>query len=353
MKKGEIMKKLLAALALLMVVSGSAMAKSDAMLDVLPLLLSSSEQQNRVWVGTFQLAWNDLMDGIVKGPVIFEGDKSKLAKQLNKQKFKADMLSEDSYYKTYGEISPELKETIEKAIKEKFNETSDVLNGIDWTPGPNKFLVYAMLKKDFKFLTAFDKLKPAKFGRKFAKVQYFGIDENSDKILDDMVHVMFYNSSKDFAVMIDTEGADKLYLYRTNDNKAFDRLYSDMFMKRTQYEGERDFMSKDELKVPDISLYAMKSFNELCNKRIKGTDLILDQALETVDFKMNNEGVKLKSEAVIATKMSMPIMPESVKPRKFYFDDTFVMFLQESGKTKPYFALRVQDVSLINKTGKK
>ena len=90
-----------------------------------------------------------------------------------------------------------------------------------------------------KFLTAFDKLKPAKFGRKFAKVQYFGIDENSDKILDDMVHVMFYNSSKDFAVMIDTEGADKLYLYRTNDNKAFDRLYSDMFMKRTQYEGER------------------------------------------------------------------------------------------------------------------
>lgn len=347
------MKKLLAVIALLMLVSGSAIAKSNAMLDVLPLLSSSSEQQNRVWVGTFQLAWNDLMDGIVKGPVVFEGDKSKLAKQLNKQKFKADMLSESSYYKTYGETSPELKATIETAIKEKFNETSDILDGIDWTPGPGKYLVYAMLKKDFKFITAFDKLKPAKFGRKFAKVQYFGIDEKSDKILDDMVHVLFYNSSKDFAVMIDTDGPDKLYLYRTNDNKAFDRLYSDMFMKRTQYEGERDFMSKDELMVPDISLYAMKSFNELCGKRIKGTDILIGQAMETVDFKMNNEGVKLKSEAAIATKMSMPIMPESLKPRKFYFDDTFVMFLQESGKTKPYFALRVQDVSLINKTGRK
>lgn len=193
------MKKLLAVIALLMLVSGSAIAKSNAMLDVLPLLSSSSEQQNRVWVGTFQLAWNDLMDGIVKGPVVFEGDKSKLAKQLNKQKFKADMLSEDSYYKTYGEISPELKSTIETAIKEKFNETSDILDGIDWTPGAGKYLVYAMLKKDFKFITAFDKLKPAKFGHKFAKVQYFGIDEKSDKILDDMVHVLFYNSSKDFA----------------------------------------------------------------------------------------------------------------------------------------------------------
>ncbi len=347
------MKKLLAVIAFLMLVSGSAIAKSNAMLDVLPLLSSSSEQQNRVWVGTFQLAWNDLMDGIVKGPVVFEGDKSKLAKQLNKQKFKADMLSEDSYYKTYGEISPELKSTIETAIKEKFNETSDILDGIDWTPGAGKYLVYAMLKKDFKFITAFDKLKPAKFGHKFAKVQYFGIDEKSDKILDDMVHVLFYNSSKDFAVMIDTDGPDKLYLYRTNDNKAFDRLYSDMFMKRTQYEGEVDFMSKDELMVPDISLYAMKSFNELCGRKIKGTDILIGQAMETVDFKMNNEGVKLKSEAAIATKMSMPIMPESLKPRKFYFDDTFVMFLQESGKTKPYFALRVQDVSLINKTGRK
>ena len=129
MKKGEIMKKLLAALALLMVVSGSAMAKSDAMLDVLPLLSSSSEQQNRVWVGTFQLAWNDLMDGIVKGPVIFEGDKSKLAKQLNKQKFKADMLSEDSYYKTYGEISPELKETIEKIVADNPQSVEDYHSG--------------------------------------------------------------------------------------------------------------------------------------------------------------------------------------------------------------------------------
>ena len=123
------MKKLLAVIALLMLVSGSAIAKSNAMLDVLPLFSSASEQQNRVWVGTFQLAWNDLMDGIVKGPVVFGGEKSKLAKQLNKQKFKADMLSEDSYYKTYGEISPELKSTIETAIKEKFNETSDILDG--------------------------------------------------------------------------------------------------------------------------------------------------------------------------------------------------------------------------------
>ena len=347
------MKKLLTLLAVLMLAGGTVIAKPEQTLDVLPLMSSQSAQANRLWVGTFQLVWNDLMDGIVKGPVKFEDYKSPLAKQLNKQKFTAEQLSDDSYYKTYGETSPELKAQIETAIKEKFNETSDVLDSIDWTPGAGKYLVYAMLKKDFKFLTAFDKLKPAKFAHSFKKVDYFGIDKNSDTVLDRTVNVLYYNSSNEFAVAVNTQGNDILYLYRTNDNKTFDKLYSDMFMKKVNYEGSSEFLVKDEFKVPNISLFREKSFAELCNHKIKGTDIMIGQALETVDFKMDNEGVKLKSEAAIATKMSMPFIQENMKPRKFYFDDTFVLFLQEADKNKPYFALRVDDVSLINKTGRK
>ena len=332
--------------------SGSVMAKADKTLDVLPVMSYESSQANRVWVGTFQLVWNDLMDGIVKGPVKFEGYKSPLVKQLNKQKFNVDQLSEDSYYKAYGETSLELKQQIEEGIKEKFNETSDILDSVDWTPGPGKYFLYAMLKKDFKFLTAFDKLKPARFAHSFKKVDYFGIDKNSDKVLDNMVNVLFYNSKDDFAVSIRTDGNDVVYLYRTEDNKTFDKLYADMLRKKDTYEGPRKFNSDDELKIPNINLYREKSFDELCNHKIQGTDMLISQALETIDFKMDNEGVKLKSEAAIAVTMSS-LMPERVKPRDFNFDDTFVMFLQESDKIKPYFALRVDDVSLINKTGRK
>ena len=346
------MKKLLALLTILMLAGGCVLAKTTETLDILPLFNSKSFQQNRLWVGTFQLVWNDLMDGIVKGPVKFEDYKSPLAKELNKQTFKADQLSEASYYKTFGATSPELKAEIENALKEKFGETSDILNSFDWTPAKGKFFVYAMLKKDFKFLTAFDKLKPARFAHSFNKVDYFGIDKNSDKILDKMVHVMFYNSSKDFAISVTTQGKDILYLYRTDDDKNFERLYADMFMKKAKYQGSREFLAKDELKVPDINLYSEKSFDELCNHPIKDTDITIDKALETVEFKMNNEGVKLKSEAAIATTMSMPLIPQNLKPRKFYFDDTFVLFLQEYDKDMPYFALRVNDVSLINKTGR-
>lgn len=347
------MKKLLVLFCILLIAGGCAMAKADKNLEVLPLLSSKSEQANRVWVGTFQLVWNDLMDGIVKGPVKFEGYKSPLVKQLNKQKFKADQLSENSYYKTYGETSPELKAQIEAAIKEKFNETSDILDSFDWTPAPGKYFIYAMLKKDFKFLTTFDKLKPARFAHSFKKVDYFGIDENSDKVLDNMINVLFYNSKDDFAVAIRTDGNDVVYLYRTDDDKTFDKLYSDMFMKKVYYDGPSKFNEEDELKVPNISLYREKSFDELCNHKIKGTDLIISQALETIDFKMDNEGVKLKSEAGMAVALSAMVPPQKLEPRKFYFDDTFVLFLQEADKMKPYFALRVNDISLINKTGRK
>lgn len=333
--------------------SVSALDKKSETLALLPAMKYESAAPNRIWVGTFQLVWNDLMDGIVKGPVEFKGKKSKLAEELNAQSFTKEMISENSYYTKYGETSPELRETIEKAIKEKFDETSDVLNSVDWAPGPNKYTAYAMLKKDFKFLTAFDKLKMERFGKNKEKVQYFGINKKSDKILDKTVHVMFYNSSKDFAVVIYTQTDDVLYLYRTKDDKTFDKLYSDMFIKRAQYEGNSDFTEKDELKVPNIGLYKEQSFDELCNREIKGTNMMLDKALETVEFKMDNEGVKLKSEAIIATKMSAMLPEKNLKPRKFYFDDTFVIFLQEQGKDKPYFAMRVNDVAAINKTERK
>lgn len=346
------MKKIMTLATLLILFGASVSAKTIQSLDVLPLMSSQSIQQNRLWVGTFQLAWNDLMDGIVNGPVKFVGNTPAIVKGLNKQSFKAEQLSENSYYKTYGETSLELKEQIETAIKEKFNETSDVLDGMDWAKGEGKYTVYAMLKKDFKFMTAFDKLKPARFARSLSKVNFFGIDNNSEKILDDMVRVLFYNSSNDFAVAILTEGEDVLYLYRTSDNKSFDKLYADMHNKESEYMGNREFAVKDELKIPDISLYKMQSFDEVCGHRIKGTDFEIEQAIETVDFKMNNEGVKLKSEALIMTKMTALLPSETTKPRKFFFDDTFVLFLQEADKDQPYFALRVQDVSLINKTGR-
>lgn len=348
------MKKVFILLMIIILTCGCAFNKNktEEGVEVLPLMSSEAVKTNRMWVGTFQLVWNDLMDEIVKGPIEFVGETPQVVNVLNKQDFKKDFLSENSYYKTFGKASYELKKQIEKSIKEKFNETSDIIDSIDWSPAKGKFVVYAMLKKDFKFLKAFDKLEPAKFGKKEELVDYFGIKPIHNDELGQNIEVLFYNTKNDFAVKLYTQGNDVVYLYRTNDDKSFDKLYFDMNKKTEVYEGRRWFGSKDYFKVPDINLYQEKHFSEVCNRQIKGTDIEIAEAIETIDFKMNNEGVKLKSEAIIVTKLTSAGPGHIIEPRYFYLDDTFVLFLQEKDKAQPYFALRVDDAALINKTGK-
>lgn len=324
-------------------------AQEQATTEVLPTMNTQSSAANRIWVGTFQIVWNEFMNNFVYGPIKFVDYDSKVAEELNKQSFKKSDISDNAYYTNYGIVSPTLKQTIENGIKAKFNETSDILNSIDWTYDPRKIIVYAMLKKDFKFLKPFDRLTEGPFGKNFNSVDYFGINDKSKKKLYKNVNVMFYNSDDDFAVKLYTKGQDLVLLYRTDDDMTFDKYYSEMNGKAKKYRGSKKFNKDDELRIPDISLYLETSFKDVEEHDIAGTNLRIDRTIETVDFKMNNEGVKLKSEAAIIAKMcAMPI----VSGRNFYFTDNFVLFLIEKGKKTPYYAMKVSDVEALNKTGR-
>lgn len=90
---------------------------------------------NSVWCGTIQLVWNDMVNNVVKQDVIFTPQKQ-IVENLNKQTFKEDQISEKDYYKTYDLLTLDLKAEIEKEIKEKFNEKSDILDDIDWSSVP-------------------------------------------------------------------------------------------------------------------------------------------------------------------------------------------------------------------------
>ena len=310
-------------------------------IDVLATMQSKSNIQDRVWVGTFQIVWNDFMDKIAHTVIKFPEGTPQIVNELNKQDFTVEDLSENCYYKYSGKVKKNTKKTIAKAIKRKFDETSELLEQLNLTPDKNKFIVYAMLKKDFEFLKPFDKLGKSNF--RDQEAEFFGIDKNSSSELAQGVRVLFYNSPSDFAVALDTNGKDEVYLYKTENTKTFNYIYADMLKKEAQYSGDKTLNKDDELKVPNLKFYEEKSFDEVTGKRIKGTNLVIDQAMETIEFEMNNKGVELKSEAAMIATMSALLPPEEV--RNFYFDDTFVLFLKEKTKSKPYFALRVYDIS--------
>ena len=323
--------------------------KSDSSdFEILPTMNTESTAKNRVWVGTFQLIWNDLVDEIVKRPVEFAGTKSVMADNLNKREITASDLSESSYYKKWGLASPKIKKEIEQGIKEKFNETSDILNKFDWTPQEGKYFLYAMLKKDFQYIEPFDKLPDGDFTGSEGSVKYFGIDGNTDYKVKQTVGVLFYNGNNDFAVSLKSKQGDTVYIYRTDDEKTFDLLYKEMQEKSANYTGKKYFAGIDRLKVPMIEFKSEREFPELCNKPIKYTNLMIDKALETVQFKMDETGVKLKSEAGMMTRLTSA-GPSREYPRYFYFTNKYTIFLQDDGKTKPYFAMTITDAKKLQK----
>lgn len=346
------MKKILVSLAILIAMIGgisTAQAQEVNSIEVLPTMNTQSTAQNRIWVGTFQLVWNELTDKIVKAPVKFLDFDSQMANNLNQKQFKKSNLNEKSYYVKSGIVSPALKAEIEKNIKSKFHETSDILKMFDFSYNPEKIFVYAMLKKDFRFTNAFDKLATGNFGNSQEKVKYFGINDNSNPKLYKNVSVLFYNDDNDFAVKLYTKGKDEVLLYRTNDDKTFEKYYAELNDKTAKYSGDKNFVKNDTLTIPDIKLYQETSFNELEGHQIVGTNMQIDKTIETVDFRMNNKGVKLKSEAAIMLRC-MSLAPR--EGRDFTFNNNFVLFLIEKDQNTPYYAMKVSDVAAINKTGK-
>ena len=338
------MKKILGLIALLLMLCQMPSYAND--IEVQPTLMSRSNAQDRIWVGTFQLVWNDFIDKVVFNPVRFREGTPLMVYELNQKTFTSNDLSEDSYYTFAGKVTKKTKKTIAKAIKKKFKETSDLLDKLELTPRNDMLVVYAMLKKDFEFKNEFKKLGKSLFGAE-QTAEYFGLEKTKDENLRKNVDVLFYNSSKDYAVKLATKGKDEVYLYKNPSNKAFVYIYADMLKKERVYAGEKTFTSSDELKVPNISFFEEKSFEELSGKRIMGTNLVINKAVETVKFDMNNKGVKLKSEAAM-TVMTTALEPER-ESRMFAFDDTFVIFLKEKGKKCPYLALRVNDIEKFQK----
>ena len=314
------------------------------------LTLEDNVGQDTAWCGTFQLIWNDLKNDLAKQDIIFMQEPDlQVVKNLNKETFKTEDISENSYYKVYGNPTLELKEQIEKAIKEKFNEESEILDDFSWgSNNPKDYFLYCMLKKEFEFPVAFKELEDGEFANgKYSKINYFGLEKDAEEELRNQVEVLYYNSPSQFAVKLKTKQNDEIILARGEEGNTFQEIYNNINTNSENYEGIKKFTEKDELKIPNIDFKQKTEFTELEQKEFSfanGDVYIIDKALQTIEFELDKEGGKIKSEAGIMTK-EMAIATDEIKERKFNFDDEFVIFLKENDKEKPYFAASISDIT--------
>ncbi len=313
------------------------------------------------WCGTFQLVWNDMKNEVVKKDVVFT-PQLKIAENLNKEDFNETMLSEEYYYKIYGLKTLDLKRKIESSIKEKFNQTSDILNDFDWSEnglnnpndtGSRRYFLYTMLFRKFEFLKEFDKLDNDKFGNEYKDVQYFGIDKNTNESVGNQIKVLYYNSKDDFAILINTKTNDEVIFCKNPKGSSFNEIYTNMNSESKKYKGDKSFKSIDEFKAPNLTFNEKKEYKELEGKIFQTADPIYTEgkiykAIQTIKLSLDEKGGEIKSEAAIDMKFDATAFntkPKKEEPRYFYVDNTFALFLREKGKENPYFAGRIDDIT--------
>ena len=311
--------------------------------------------QDTTWCGTFQLVWNDMIKEVVHQDVKFD-EQLAMVDNLNKQDFNEESISEEYYYKKFGLKTLNLKKEIENGIKEKFNEKSAILDAIDWSDSAlhqenssiRRYIFYAMLKREFTYKEEFDKLENGDFAGIYKDVEYFGINDRTDRKTRNQVDVLYYNSEDDCAVCLNTIEGDEVILCKGLNGLTFNEIYEDITEKSNAYTGKKAFLETDYLKIPKISFDTKKEYTELQRKvfySAEGEEVQIEKAIQSIQMELDEKGGKIKSEAVIDVTTNAAMLVEKEKPRYFNFDDKYVVFLKENGKDKPYFAATISDIT--------
>lgn len=311
--------------------------------EVVPTL-SDKISKDTSWCPTFQLIWNDFKNDIVKQNIKFD-KKLDMLDNLNKEDFTKNDISDSYYYKIYGRKNLELKSKIENAIKEKFNQKSDILDQFDWSSDAldsgedviDRYFLYSMLYREFEFNKKFDTFND-KF-KDIKNVEYFGIIKESN-LIRNQIKVYYYNNENDFAIKLITKNNDEVIVIKNPKGETFEEIYNNIKDKQTT-----SFNSDDNFMMPKIDFNVLREYSELENKKIETIDGIytIEKAIQSIKFSLDEKGGKVKSEAGMDVKFEATASDKKI--RNFYVDDTFALFLKESNKDKPYFALRVDDIS--------
>ena len=314
-------------------------------IEILPTMDSISTSKNQVWTGAFQMVWDDLAKELNKAPIQFAGSQPEMVNLLNKSSFSVKDLSENAYYKKWGLVSLQLKQEIEKGIWAKFREKSRILDSFDWTPEPDKYILYAMLKKDLEYIEKFNKLDDDYFEGIKTRIKYFGITTDKYSKSKDSVQVLFYNNFNDLAITLKSKQGDLIHLYKTNSQKNLAEMYAEMKQKT---KAEKDYLrAEDKFKAPILDFNTQREFKELYNREIIPSGFIINKAIEDIQFKMDNVGAKVVAEAAIM--LSKGIAPAaSMSTRYFYFTGPYAIFMEEPGK-QPYFAAYITDPAPLQK----
>ncbi len=297
----------------------------------------------------FQLIWNDFSDKVIGHKVEFVGGNPQIVDEFNQKRLTDKMLSEKDYYKTIAPQTVKTKKTIEKDLKKKFNEKSQLLDRVSWLKKDDKVhkVLYCMFKKDIYFPKVFEQLPPVPFIAEKKSTTYykmFGTMKNQSKFAHQVIPV-YYNDKNDYAVRLLTKTGDEIILLTSESDEPVLAIWDKFYAEKLSKNMSLDFDKNSKLLVPFIDFTKEINYNELTGKPIVGSNIVIDTALEVIEFSLDNTGAKIKNEAMmgIRTTALRPHEPQKL----YYFNKPFVLFIRSKDGNVPYFAMKIKDAKYL------
>jgi len=329
------------------------------------------KDQNIVYCSTFQLAWNELKDGIVKEDIKMT-DEPPMVKILNKGLSTKSDLSEKDYVAMAGFGKDNIVEKINKELTKKFKNEATPVESIP----PDGLMIYSFLYKNLEFKKEFESIVGAfpffYSNGQTSKVGAFGINycgtpeciKSHEKYVK-QVDVLYYPSDDELYGDITqkhpnvnlmsadlTEFID--FVIRLNEKAGEDEIIlakikpEDTLQKTVEAVNEliknrkpEALSTIDVLNIPKFLFDIEHTFGPLLGKLLQNkgvTGFPIARATQTIMFKLDEKGAMVKSTSN---------MVAAAIPKQLIFDRPFLIYLKEKNAKWPYFAMWVANSELM------
>ncbi len=312
------------------------------------------------------MAWNKICSDIVHETIELQ-DPPAYVKLLNNNISEQIYLNNNEYVAQAGFIRDGIVDKINDELIAKFGKNALQLKS---DLPPEGILAYAYLAKTFEFKLAFDNIaEPLKFtssNNKSSNLDSFGLiklSSNDSKEIkqrknkNKQASACYFDKKQGFIIKLHSGYSDIITISTLPPLETLDKTFQQInSLCKNIY--ARDFETGDTLQIPKIDFKTSHSFDELLNKDFLNKRLSSDfcpysiiKAIQTINFSLNEKGVKLESMAEIDAKKGIG---DPIEPQDFIVNGPFVIYLRTfkqevNDEGKPYFMMYVDNDDLLVK----
>jgi hypothetical protein len=315
--------------------------KTYTQTNIYPYIQAPIKQgESSVYCASFQIAWDKLKNGFHQGSVKLE-KAPKWIDFLN-QHIEQPIVNDSFLVALAGRWEDGIAEKIQKELKEKFNIQTQNIEEQEKSDG---ITVYAFLRKKLAFYAVMDS-NYVQMPFKKERVSYFGLP--SYHHYTSGISLYDYRNDHDFVLELETvDKKDEVILASVSPQKTLWETYQ-MVKQRMSSKSPIPLEEQDEVRIPYLNFRIEKIFEGLMGKSEKNSIYYISKAMQMIDFDLNESGIILESEAVIEEDAKEEATEQAIKiPKKLYFDQPFLIILQEKGKKEPYFLMWVNNAECM------